>query len=139
MSEADLTLSGLFLSALLSSTLLPGGSEALLIWIEQQNSHDTILLFLVATSGNTLGGLVTWGMGWFAQQHWKAAPSVTLSPKAAAWIERHGAPALLLSWLPVIGDGLCLAAGWFRIHLLSALLFITLGKALRYALLLWVI
>jgi len=140
MSEATLSLSGLFLSALLSSTLLPGGSEAAIIWLDQQALYNNTTLLLVATAGNTLGGVITWGMGGLAMQKWGGvSQKQPLSPRASRWIKRHGAPALLLSWLPLIGDGLCLAAGWFRIGLLPALLFIMIGKAARYALLLWVV
>lgn len=127
------SISGLFLSAFLSSTLLPGGSEAVLIWLHQQQTHNIWWLLLIATSGNTLGGMVTWGMGRWASQRWQHhRPSL----RSQQWIERYGAGALLLSWLPVIGDGLCLAAGWFRIHWLTALLLIAAGKALRYGALL---
>ena len=140
MDESTLTLSGLFLSALLSSTLLPGGSEGVLIWLDQQQLYPPVTLLLVATAGNTLGGISTWAIGWFSIKH----PTIQkqaekIPPKSAEWIQRHGAFALLFSWLPVVGDGLCLAAGWFRIALLPALFMITLGKATRYGLLIWAI
>jgi membrane protein YqaA with SNARE-associated domain len=53
--------------------------------------------------------------------------------RARRWIERYGALVLLLAWLPVVGDPLCFVAGWLRVNLLASLLTITLGKALRYA------
>jgi membrane protein YqaA with SNARE-associated domain len=139
MSETELALSGLFLSSLLASTLLPGGSEALLLWIAQQGNHPLLTLLAVATAGNSVGGMITWGMGRFAHLYWGETQQSRQSTRASAWIERYGAPALLLSWLPLIGDALCLAAGWFRISALPALLFIATGKLLRYAGLLWLL
>jgi len=46
---------------------------------------------------------------------------------------------LLLSWLPVIGDPLCAAAGWLRLHWLLSLVFIGVGKTARYAVLLYLL
>ena len=52
---------------------------------------------------------------------------------ALAWIEKYGMWALLLSWLPIIGDLLCLLAGWLKIPILPASLFMFMGKLLRYS------
>lgn len=128
---------GLFLSSLLAATLLPGGSEAVLLYAEHKSLASPVVLLLVATLGNTLGGLSSWGIGWWIRRRW---PSRKLEKpqhrKALDRIQRHGAPLLLLSWLPLIGDPLCVAAGWARINLFTSLLFITLGKGARYALVL---
>ncbi len=136
--DAPLSLYGLFLSALLSSTLLPGGSEAVLLWLQQQGEHSNHTLLWIATAGNTLGGLSTWWIGRMIAQRWGEKLQHKIDPRAAKWIQKHGAPALLLSWLPVIGDGLCLAAGWFQVRFIPALLLIAIGKAARYSVLLWV-
>ena len=124
---------GVFASAFLSSTLLPGGSEAVLAAVSLQRSHDPWLLLAVATTGNTLGGMSSWLIGRLAALRWPA--ELLKQPhqrRAAVWLERHGSPLLLLSWLPVVGDPLCVAAGWLRIGFRPALLFIALGKAARY-------
>lgn len=136
--EPSASLYGLFLSALLSSTLLPGGSEALLLWLQQQGVHSSITLLWTASAGNTLGGLSTWWIGRLIAQHWGEKLQHKIDPRAAKWIEKHGSPALLLSWLPVVGDGLCLAAGWFQIRFFPALLLIAIGKIARYSALLWI-
>ncbi|HID49683.1 MAG TPA: DedA family protein [Chromatiales bacterium] len=134
----DTSLWALFSSAFLSSTLLPGGSEAVLAWLQQVGDHSPWLLLGVATLGNTLGGMTSWGLGRLIAIRYPAAGLVRTSHRRAlARIERWGSPVLLLSWLPVIGDPLCVAAGWLRIHWLTSLLFIGLGKGLRYAVLLW--
>ncbi len=127
-------LAGLALSAFLSATLLPGGSEVILLWLARQGEIDTNLLILVATAANTLGGFSTYLVGVGAQlgivRRWSLKPP---SPRAMIWIRRWSFSALLLSWLPVIGDGLCLAAGWLRLPWLATLTAILLGKAARYA------
>ena len=125
----------LFISALISSTLLPGGSEALLVYQATNNTSSPIMLLLIATTGNSLGGMLSWGMGrWWV---WRF-PARQLEQKhqtAAARLQHWGSPILLLSWLPVIGDPLCLAAGWLKTGWLASLLFIIIGKALRYSIL----
>ncbi|MES9845587.1 MAG: VTT domain-containing protein [Candidatus Sedimenticola sp. PURPLELP] len=127
----------LFSSSFLASTLLPGGSEAVLGYTAIESSAPLLALWSTATLGNTLGGLTSWGIGWWLLRRY---PNRGLHKpehkKAQQRIERFGSPLLLLSWLPVIGDPLCLAAGWGGIRLLPALLFITIGKGLRYAVLL---
>lgn len=134
----DWGLWGLFLSALLSSTLLPGGSEAVLAALRLQTQHAPLALLLAATAGNTLGGLSSWLIGRLAARRWPAERlGKPTQQRAVRWLERHGSPLLLLAWLPVIGDPLCLAAGWLRIGFWPALAFIAVGKAARYGVILW--
>ncbi|MCU7811795.1 MAG: DedA family protein [Candidatus Thiodiazotropha sp. (ex Notomyrtea botanica)] len=127
---------GLFIGSFLASTLLPGGSEAMLLWELQQTPEQAGLLWLVASIGNTLGGLSSWLLGWWLARRF---PSRGLSNerqrRALQRVGRYGSPALLFSWLPLIGDPLCLAAGWSGVRLVPAIVFIGLGKAIRYALL----
>lgn len=133
----DLTLWGLFSGSFLASTLLPGGSEALLLLLANQNGYPLALLWAIATAGNTLGGISSWLLGWLIKRqlsnrqfdHEKHQPALLR-------LQRYGSPVLLLSWLPIIGDPLCLAAGWLGTRPLPTLLFIMIGKGLRYAVLL---
>ena len=125
----------LFASGFIASTLLPGGSELLLLYLLDGAAYPAMLLVTVATLGNTLGGLLTWWMGWWVARRW---PLRQLSPRqqqARRWMAQHGYPALLFSWLPLIGDPLCFISGWLRMHWLPAALLILCGKAARYALL----
>ena len=134
MSIEDYSLSGLFLSAFLSSTLLPGGSELVLAALLAQQAHDPWTLFGVATAGNTLGGMSTWLVGMLIS--WRYPLEGLSKPqhhRAIDQIRQWGSPALLLSWVPIIGDPLCLAEGWLRVHVLVAFLLIGVGKAVRYA------
>ena len=128
---------GLFLSAFLSSTLLPGSSEVLLLTLAHNSPEDKMALLVVATLGNTLGGMSSWLIGWIIARRFPARELAGDKPRVAVdRLRRWGSPVLLLSWVPVIGDPLCVAAGWLRIHGLLALIFIGMGKFARYAALL---
>ena len=134
--SSEWSLWGLFLSAFVSSTLLPGGSEAVLMLLAANSAGDKLVLLAVATLGNTLGGMSSWALGRFIAWRFPARRFAAKQQRAIVRIQRWGSPALLLSWLPVVGDPLCLAAGWLRIHWLPSLVFIAAGKAARYAVLL---
>ncbi|HGV9316815.1 TPA: YqaA family protein [Enterobacter hormaechei] len=133
MSDA-LSLASLFASSFLSSTLLPGNSEVVLVAMLLSGVSQPWLLVLIATMGNSLGGLTNVILGCFFPLREKSR----WQEKAVGWLKRYGAATLLLSWMPVIGDLLCLLAGWMRISWGPVLFFLCLGKALRYVLLAWV-
>jgi len=125
-----LSLASLFASSFLSATLLPGNSEVVLVAMLLSGVSQPWLLVLIATMGNSLGGLTNVILGRFFPLRKKSR----WQEKAAGWLKRYGAATLLLSWMPVIGDLLCLLAGWMRISWGPVLFFLCLGKALRYAL-----
>ncbi|MBI1175445.1 MAG: DedA family protein [Sideroxydans sp.] len=120
----DLSLWGLFLSSFLAATLLPGGSEAVLLGVLKLHPELLWPALLLGTLGNTLGGMVTFGMGWMLPQ--------TQQLKHVEKVRHYGSPALLLAWMPLVGDALCLAAGWLRLNPLYAALFMGAGKFARY-------
>ena len=128
-----LSLSSLFASSFLSATLLPGNSEVVLVAMLLSGVSQPWLLVLIATMGNSLGGLTNVILGRFFPLREKSR----WQEKAVGWLKRYGAATLLLSWMPVIGDLLCLLAGWMRISWGPVLFFLCLGKALRYVLLAW--
>ncbi|HZV55966.1 MAG TPA: YqaA family protein [Rhodocyclaceae bacterium] len=118
-------LAGLFLSSFLAATLLPGGSEVALFALLKLHPEQTLPALILATIGNTLGGMTTYAMARLLPQK--------LVPQESAVVARHGAPALVLAWVPIIGDALCAAAGWLRLPWLACALWMALGKGLRYA------
>lgn len=134
MSDSLLALGTLFSSAFISSTIAPGGSEAVLAyWINQQPTQ-VLALVTVATIGNTLGALTTWGLGMWAAKKYPAEHIISgQKQRAIGWLQNWGRWALLLSWLPVVGDALCFAGGWLRLSMLSSWLAIAIGKAARYS------
>ena len=123
-----LSLSSLFASSFLSATLLPGNSEVVLVAMLLSGVSQPWLLVLIATMGNSLGGLTNVILGRFFPLREKSR----WQEKAVGWLKRYGAATLLLSWMPVIGDLLCLLAGWMRISWGPVLFFLCLGKAIRY-------
>lgn len=124
----DAGLGGLFLISFLAATLLPGGSEAAFLafiasWPAQQNEA-----LLAATLGNTLGGMSSYALA-------RLLPEKTLQKlgeRSLALTRRWGSAVLVLAWLPLVGDLLCVAAGWLRLRWLPCLLWMALGKGLRY-------
>lgn len=127
--SSTLALASMFGSSFLSATLLPGNSEVLLVTLLSTDSAAPLLLMLVASLGNSLGGVTNIIIG-------RLLPE--LKPKrgtniALGWLKRFGPAALLLSWLPVVGDLLCVLAGWLRMPWGAMVFFLCVGKTLRYA------
>ena len=121
-------LAGLFASAFLTATLLPGGSKPCC----------TPCSRMIRTNSGRLWASPRSATRWVRSSYLlgrlipeRKAPA----PRALAWLRRGGAPVLLLSWAPIIGDALCVAAGWLRLPLAAATLFIAAGKFARY----WVV
>jgi len=129
----ELSLWALFISAFVSSTILPGGSEVLLGVLLIQQSHDPVHLLIVATLGNTFGGVTSWTLGWLIAKRYSAQSTLKPQHQAALLkLRKWGVFALLFSWLPLIGDPLCVAAGWLRMNFWLCISLIAIGKFLRY-------
>jgi membrane protein YqaA with SNARE-associated domain len=124
-------LPAVFTVSFVSATLLPMGSEPVLFGYLKLNPDMFWVAILVATTGNTLGGMLDWLMGFGASK----AHEKLLGPKEhklLKWFEKMGPKALLLSWLPIVGDPLCAVAGWLRLPWLQCLIYMAIGKFLRY-------
>jgi len=139
MTASDPALWGLFLSAFVSASLFPGGSEVLLFALAAEGSRDPASLLVTATLGNTLGGMSSWLLGRVLAWRFPHRPLLKGQRHRAAWraMRRWVAPILLFSWLPVIGDPLCVVAGWLRTALWSTVFFVAVGKLLRYGVILY--
>ncbi len=126
-------LSTVFVVALISATLLPIGSEPAVFGLVKLNPDLFWPAVLVATAGNTLGGAITWAMGYFAERTYeRVAHRPPGQARALRWLQQFGAKACLASWLPVVGDPLCAVAGWLRLPFWPCLLYMAIGKFLRY-------
>ncbi|MGB0697407.1 MAG: YqaA family protein [Rhodospirillaceae bacterium] len=129
------TLMGLFGVAFLAATILPAQSELGLAGLIVLGDTPVWLLVAVASLGNTLGAVVNWGLGrgveTFRNHRWFPATEQQLE-KATAWYRTYGRWSLLLSWVPIIGDPLTLAAGILREPFWSFLLLVGLAKTTRY-------
>ncbi|HEI8866943.1 YqaA family protein [Serratia sp. AKBS12] len=126
--SSTLTILSLFGSSFLSATLLPGNSEIYLVALLSNGRISPEPLVLAATLGNTLGGVTNVIIGRLLPA---MKPQRGLAT-AQRWLQRFGPAALLLSWVPVVGDLLCVLAGWLRMPWGPVMLFLCIGKALRY-------
>jgi membrane protein YqaA with SNARE-associated domain len=125
-------LSTVFAVALISATLLPLGSEPVVLGLVHLQPDMFWPVIAVATMGNTLGGAITWWMGRaaceVADRYGKSASHV----RALHWLRRMGPKACLLAWLPVVGDPLCAVAGWLKLPFWQCVAYMAVGKCLRY-------
>ncbi|HYF29494.1 MAG TPA: YqaA family protein [Chitinophagaceae bacterium] len=129
---------GLFLAALLAATIIPAQSEAVLVGLLIAGKYNPWLLVGVASLGNVLGSIINWLLGYGIQQlkHKKWFPIKPASlERAIAWYQRWGRWSLLLSWVPIIGDPLTVAAGVMREKLWIFIVLVTIAKAGRYCVL----
>ncbi len=135
-------LSTVFVVAIVSATLLPLGSEFAVIGLVKLNPELFWPAVGVATVGNTLGGMISWWMGYGAELAYERVAHKKSQIKALQYLERFGPKACLLSWLPGVGDPLCAVAGWLKMPLWPCTMYMAIGKFGRYvvltALLLWV-
>jgi membrane protein YqaA with SNARE-associated domain len=136
-------LATVFVVALISATLLPMGSEPVVFGLVKLNPELFWPTMLVATAGNTVGGAISWWMGYGAERAYeRVRHRKPTELRALNWLERFGAKACLLSWLPAVGDPLCAVAGWLRLPFWPCVAYMAIGKFARYvtmtAVLLWV-
>jgi len=136
-------LSTVFVVALISATLLPLGSEPAVFGLIKLAPDLFWPAILVATAGNTLGGAISWWMGYGAERAYERVKHRKPAElRVLKWLERFGPKACLLSWLPVVGDPLCAVAGWLQLPFWPCVAYMAVGKFARYVtmttLLLWV-
>ncbi len=126
-------LGAVFLIAFVSATLLPIGSEPAVFGLVKLNPDMFWPAVLVATAGNTLGGALTWWMGYGAELAYEhVSHHKPRHVRAIDWLERFGPKACLLSFLPVVGDPLCALAGWLRLSFWPCVIYMAIGKFGRY-------
>jgi len=125
-------LSTVFVVSLVSATLLPMGSEPAVFGLIKLSPHLFWPAIAVATVGNTLGGAISWWMGLGAETLYEKTQHKKLEAKALDWLRRLGPKACLLSWLPAVGDPLCAVAGWLKLPFWPCVVYMAIGKFLRY-------
>ncbi|HVF64436.1 MAG TPA: hypothetical protein VNE58_10615 [Casimicrobiaceae bacterium] len=124
-AEAVAALFALFASAFLSATILPGSSEVVLAGLVAGMPDLFWTAIVVATIGNTLGGLTSYAIG-------RVLPQPRVKSRAIELAQRRGVVILLFSWVPILGDALCVASGWLRQNAVLATLALAAGKLARY-------
>lgn len=125
-----MTLVILFAWSFAAATILPLASEVPLA-LEVGRRGSWAAPVAVATLGNVLGACTTYALARFAVTK-APRPSPRLE-RAARWVARYGPPALVLSWVPLIGDVLVVVAGATHMPVAPFVAWTTIGKAARYA------
>ena len=116
-------LAGVFIASFLAATIVPFSSEAVLFGYLKLHPGNAALAVALATLGNTAGGMTSYLLGRFFPR--RELPYLDL-------VRKYGAPATLFAWLPLIGDALCVAAGWLRVNWLAVLGCMAAGRLARY-------
>lgn len=138
MEYLDLGFLGLFLVCFLSATILPFSSELVLGTFLYFN-YDPFYCLLIATLGNTLGGLTNYVIGYMGKTSWLLKTGITELQlmKLETRIDKYGVWLAFFSWLPFIGDPLVIGLGYFKVHFFKVLVLMTTGKFLRYLILIY--
>ncbi|MGF7163584.1 membrane protein YqaA with SNARE-associated domain [Rhodoligotrophos appendicifer] len=128
-------LGGLFAIAFVAATILPAQSEAALVGLLVAGTHSPVVLVTVASLGNVLGAVVNWALGRgverFRDRKWFPVSNFSLD-RATRWYRKWGRWSLLLSWAPIGGDALTVAAGVLREPLWSFVVLVMIAKTARY-------
>jgi len=119
-------LAAVLAASFLAATVVPLSSEAVLFGYLKLHPEHAALAVALATLGNTAGGMTTYLIG-------RLFPNRRiLNPKILQEVRRYGPAVTFFAWLPLVGDGLCLGAGWLRVNWLAALGFMAAGRLARY-------
>ena len=133
LAAPDVGLTSVFVISTVSATLLPLGSEPAVFAVAKANEALFWPVILVATLGNTLGGMIDYWMGYGAKQ----AFARERETRWFAWLQRFGAKTMLLAWLPGIGDPICTVGGWLKLPFWPCVFYMAIGKFLRYLVITW--
>lgn len=125
---------GLFLAGLLAATILPFSSEGVLA-IALLNNSNPLFCLIAITTGNWLGGLSTYGIGYLGKIKWmekyfKISHEKVLQTQH--YFTKYGSLMAFLTWLPIVGDLFALSLGYFKVNFLLTSLFMLIGKMARY-------
>lgn len=133
----SLGLLGLFIGTFLAATILPFSSDALYIAVLAA-TKDPIGCLAVGTVGNWLGSVVTYWMGWIGRwewiEKWFKVKRETLE-KQKVKIDKYGVWLALLAWIPIIGDVIAIALGFYKTRPWATMFLLLVGKFARF--LLW--
>ncbi len=120
--------------AFLSATILPLSSEAAFFLYLVKFPENMWTLIVVASLGNTLGGVFNWQIGFFAKNTKDSisSPKIQKMGRISTYLHQFGSKSLLFSWVPIIGDPLAVYAGWSKWPFWSCCLYLAIGKTVRY-------
>jgi membrane protein YqaA with SNARE-associated domain len=125
----------LFVISFLAATILPLSSELTLAGLITTYNYNNLLLLIVASSGNILGSIVNWILGFYSRnltsKKWFPFKDEQIK-RSSNWFNKFGKWSLLFAWIPIIGDPLTLAAGLLRVKFTEFLILVSIGKVFRY-------
>lgn len=128
---------GLFLGSFAAATVVPFSSDVLFVGILLAGANP-FYCFVMATLGNWLGGLTSYGLGWLGKmewiERWFRVKHDTLE-KQRRLVNKWGAFLAILSWVPIVGDVFAIALGFYKVKPVRCCFWLLVGKMLRY--LLW--
>ena len=124
-------LGALFAASFVASTIVPLSSEAVLFGFLKLYPGEIVPALGLATLGNTLGGLTSYAIGRLLPERIQKK----LDPRILEKLRRYGSPLAFFAWLPVVGDALCIGAGWLRLNWIAVTAFMAAGRLIRY----WVV
>lgn len=130
---------GLFFASFLAATIVPFSSDALVV-VMAASGFDPFWTITIATIGNTLGGLSSYGVGWLGKWEWIEKyfriPKTKIE-KMRDRVRKYTGLAAFLTWLPGIGDAIAVTLGLLKINIWRVTLFMTAGKMARYVVLVY--
>ena len=131
---AEYGLLGLFVGSFLAATVVPFSADVLLVGMLVADVNSAVALLVVATLGNWIGGITSYGIGRAGKWEWIERLHVSREnlEKQKSRIERFGAPIALLTWVPFIGDVFAVALGFYRVKFLPAIFWMLIGKGARF-------
>ncbi len=125
---------GLFIGAFLAATVIPFSSDVLLVALLAAGG-DPYIAVPIATVGNWLGGLTSYWLGWLGRwewiEKWLGVKREKLERQKSR-INRYGSLMALMTWLPIVGDVLAVALGFYRIDFKRSALYMLIGKCARF-------
>ena len=125
---------GLFLGSFLAATILPFSSEILVTGMLIAGGSPVNIL-IVASTGNWLGSLSTYGIGWLGKWGWIEKwfkISREKIERQQAKIAKYGSLLAFFVWIPVVGDVFALGLGFYKINFTKCCIFMLIGKLLRF-------
>lgn len=131
----DLGYIGLFIGTFLAATIVPFSSDFLIVGILLAGG-DPLISWIVATAGNWLGGVTSYGLGWLGKWEWIEKWFKVTQEKLAGqkrYIDKYGSLLAFLSWLPFVGDLFSLGLGFYKVNFPKSALFMLIGKGVRFA------
>jgi membrane protein YqaA with SNARE-associated domain len=135
LAMPEIGLSSVFLISFIAATLLPMGSEPAVFAVIKANGALFWPVIMIATIGNTLGGVVNYWIGYGAKQ----IVAKERQARWLGWLKRYGAKTMLLAWLPGIGDPICALGGWLKLPFWPSVMYMAVGKLLRYLFITWLL